>query len=414
MANHLEAEHPNLRAARVVAVGRTTRLDCARRGTAGVGIYTVTSREGYQWLQRVLAASANAAPALRARALVAAAHLAYLNSDLGRDYALAEAGVALSQAGGDRRDLAGALITAALVGSTSGRAYQLARVHEAEEALSQIDEPWLHANLLTVKGVLLANQEDWAQAATAYATSLATYRRLGDPAGQYQTLNCWVLMELWQGRYDRAATMAEEALAHITAVGQGSGIAMCLMELGWIAHARGEQVRAAELLMESLAQFRRSGHRIFAAEVLGWQGKVALAQGDLDRARAYATESLALYRDIGDRWGIGWGTYVAALVERRQGAPDRAAALLNESLGMGRDAGSFYLMLFLAELARVTALQGDRLRAARPLRSGGRSSAAAGWCCYRPTAPSWTVIAPWHGRSWARPRSVRRTQRDGQ
>ena len=146
-------------------------------------------------------------------------------------------------------------------------------MHEAEDALSQLDEPWLDANLLAVKGLLLANREEWAQAATAYATSLAIDRRLGDPAGQYEVLGGWELMELWQGRYDRAATMAEEALAHITAVGQGAGIGMCLMELGTDCACARRAGAVPELLESGAVTTLRASHLRCGSARLAGQGR---------------------------------------------------------------------------------------------------------------------------------------------
>ena len=107
--DRLEAEHPNLRAAlrgrwRAASMGGRA---AAGRGTAGVLASAQPLPRGLSVAPTAARRGANAAPAPRARALVAAAQLAYLNSDLGRDCALAEAGVALSREVGKARDRLG-------------------------------------------------------------------------------------------------------------------------------------------------------------------------------------------------------------------------------------------------------------------------------------------------------------------
>ena len=169
-------------------------------------------------------------------------------------------------------------------------------------------------------------------------------------------------MELWQGRYDRAAMMAEEALAHITAVGQGSGIGMCLMDLGLIAHARGEQVRAAELLGESLAELRRSGHRIFVAECSAGRARSGWRKGSPSGhvpapPKAWLCTGTSAIGSKPHRARISGGEPLWRRWWTPQGTLDRAVALLKASVGVGRDGGSFYLLLYLAELASVTALR---------------------------------------------------------
>jgi non-specific serine/threonine protein kinase len=179
-------------------------------------------------------------------------------------------------------------------------------------------------------------------------------------------LNAAGVLAFYQGDYPAARALEEESLAIRRELGDRSGIAGSLGNLGNVASGQGDYPAARTLYEESLAIRRELGDPSGIANSLGNLGNVALYQGDYPAARALDEESLAIRRELGDRFGIAVSLSNLGQVAYEQGDYPAARALDEESLAIRRELGDRIGIFYVLEgLAAVVASLRDSLRAAR-------------------------------------------------
>jgi tetratricopeptide (TPR) repeat protein len=328
---HLEDEHSNIRAALAWAIQRGAYDDGLRLATAINWFWHLRGhdREGYQWMQRFLAARHLVAPATRARALPVATFFAWILGEQGQARSWCDEGVTLSRVTGDLSSLVHSLVMLGWIEPEAGQ--RVVWMDEALDVAWKLGDTWWVAVALWFKNEIYAGQDD-AQAQALLETSLPLFRQIGNAW-------ClgWNLGELGQivyrrGQYNRAAALFKESLAQLTVVGHSAGIAMALYGFGKAAHDQGEHAQAAALLDEGLARFREAGHPGPIADVLCARGTVALAQGDVDRATVLLEESLAFSQTLGKSARSARALHLLGRVALEQGEVARASTLLIESL----------------------------------------------------------------------------------
>jgi predicted ATPase len=153
------------------------------------------------------------------------------------------------------------------------------------------------------------------------------------------------LAEMVQHRFDRASSLAEQALAGFHAVRDAYGVWYTLYLLALIDGLRGEVDRAVARGEECVA--------LSEARSAGWsrsQGLWALAtvrwrQGDPDRAGALARDSLRLKWPFKDRWGVTLCLEVIAWIAAASGQYRRAARLLGAGHTLWQSIGSSPFLL---------------------------------------------------------------------
>jgi len=179
-------------------------------------------------------------------------------------------------------------------------------------------------------------------------------------------LNAAGVLAFYQGDYPAARALEEESLAIRRELGDRSGIAGSLGNLGNVASGQGDYPAARALYEGSLAIRRELGDPSGIANSLGNLGNVALYRGDYPAARALDEESLAIRRELGDRFGIAVSLSNLGQVAYEQGDYPAARALDEESLAIRRELGDRIGIFYALEgLAAVVASLRDSLRAAR-------------------------------------------------
>jgi len=203
-------------------------------------------------------------------------------------------------------------------------------------------------------------QGDYERATALFEEALALCRDEGDRRGIAAVLNDLGLVAREQGDYGRATALTEEALALSRELGHSHGIANTLIGLGSLAEKQGGYGRATALLGEALALCRGLGDRRGVAESLNCLGRVASSQRDHGRATALHEEALALFRDLGDRQGIGNVLNDLGQAACWQGHDERARALLAEALALHRElADKHAIAITLNHLGQVATARGD-------------------------------------------------------
>ena len=365
----LEAEHDNLRAALACSKAQADGAETGMRLVVALGWFWVRRgywSEGRSWLAEQLALpDSDAAPALRARALIYDGILASYQGAPSEACRRFEAGTAIFRALRDERGLIWSLIWLARDTAHLGD-YAAART-ACEEALAIARAlnvtPGIAEALITLGSIVW---EQGGDGIPLYEESAALFRQLHDREGLG-----WALLNLadrlrYRNDYGRAATLVGESLELFRGLEHQRGIMDALNIAAGIAKDQCDYHRATTLHEASLALARTLGHRsgiAFGLHNLGW---VAFAQNDYDRAVVQFEAALALFREMGVRSPIAGVLNVLGLIARDQGMYERAASLLMESYRAFQEMGSSGAVAYTLEgLAGLAAAQGQPKRAAR-------------------------------------------------
>jgi predicted ATPase/DNA-binding SARP family transcriptional activator len=441
--DRLEAEHDNLRAA--LEWSLTQPDDTALRLAATLAPYWHARgylSEGREWLDRAWAQSGEGTPAaaLRLRALVAMARLAFAQDDFAATKRFLDEAVPMARAAGDRQALAlGLGWLGHATWHVGDRADGLKLCDEALALARTLEDAWTIAVVHTEVATVAVHEGDHRRAAPLIEESLARFRSIGDASGVAWGLYQLGSVALTQSDLPRAAALIEESLTLQRRLGRKPSIAASLGRLGRIALMRGEYDRAIILLEEGVALAHDLGKKEDGAYRNVLIGLAALARGDFARAAALFEDSRALQTEFGSKFdnfdagtALGMltryrGDYNRArrLLEERaapfrrfkgldemtdpvlhlglvalaQGDNTEAALLLRESLKRWVVRGSTLGMAPVLEgLARVGLAVGDADRAARVLGAADALREAVG-------TPRWPIDEPLHAREIATLRS---------
>jgi predicted ATPase/class 3 adenylate cyclase len=327
--DRLEQEHGNLRAALHWFLEAGQAALALRLCSALERFWVVRGyrNEGLTFLERALGASATVAPSVRARALLAAARLTFMQSDYDRGNALAQESLALYRELGDKPGIGLALNRLGIAA-------------------------WRRADFPTARVLL---EED-----------LALYRELGNPDRIAWSLFALGLLHIKQGEYSRASASFEESLALFRKLDNKRGIAASLTPMAAALFvSQRDQTMVYPLLAQGLSLDREVGDKEGMAVSSLLLGSVALKLGDVATARTRIEEGLFLYKEMGYREGITEALLLLGKVEAARGDLTFARTLYEESLTMARELGQRELIATgLEGLARVLA-EGDPVQAVR-------------------------------------------------
>ncbi|GAC1449775.1 MAG: hypothetical protein PVSMB4_08230 [Ktedonobacterales bacterium] len=173
------------------------------------------------------------------------------------------------------------------------------------------------------------------------------------------------LLSLTQGDRDRAEALATEGMALAQRLGDRSGEAGMLYNLGCVAQARGDPARAETLYAESLARSREADDSQGKDRALVAIANVARLRGDYERATQLLEECLADARALAASWSAGNVLASLGHVARERGDLQRAKACYRESLALQQRSGNrIYTALCLEALAATACDEGHMERAA--------------------------------------------------
>ncbi len=328
----LEADHDNLRAALEWGV-RGTKLEEAhlRLVASAWRFWEVCGyrTEGRGWLEPAVAASANAAPPLRAKLFMGAGAMAGWLSDFPEAVRYHKQSLAIYRELGD----------------------------EANVGLS-----------LSYLGVPAGAQGDYREATRLFEESLLHSRAAGDKALIACQLVDLANLALVERDLHRARAMEEEGIALAREAGSKWILAFGLETLARTAAKQGDYEVARTAIDEGIAVSEEMADPVTLADVLYAAGDLAYLEGDLESAGARYDEAIALRREGGARQKLARELLSRALVALRRGELERAAVLPREAIELAREVGDKgCVVLCLAGLGAVAAAKGKPERAARLL-----------------------------------------------
>ena len=188
------------------------------------------------------------------------------------------------------------------------------------------------------------------------------------PADRVETLYFASGLAIGQNDLDRASVHIAAALRLAEESGYRLGRAQALLQLGHLAHWRGEFADAAARFEAAIGLTRELGEPVWEGIVLRELGLVAGASGDQERAIEYHEAALALWRRLDHPWGIPAAQRELAHEALVRGDLAGATALYHESLIGWRHLGErLHLGGNLRGMARVALATGQSAAAARLL-----------------------------------------------
>jgi predicted ATPase/class 3 adenylate cyclase/Tfp pilus assembly protein PilF len=300
----LEEEHDNLRSALDWSLAETGPGGGLRLCGALQRFWLVRGHlaEGREWCMRVLGkAGGEERTPERAKALIAAGGLAYVQGDYPAARTRHEESLAIQRQLGDRGGMATSL-----------------------------------NNLANVA----LGQGDLASARALHEESLAISRELGDRRGIARSLHNLGTVACGQCDFASGQALFEESLAIMRELGDLRGLAHTLYDLGKVAFEQGDYLAARALYEKSLTIARELGDRWRIAASLHDAGHVAFELGDYPAARKLFEEGLAIRRELGDRPGIAYSLEALAAVVAAPGGSLRAAWIWGAAERLRAEVGS--------------------------------------------------------------------------
>jgi non-specific serine/threonine protein kinase len=247
-----EREHDNLRAAISWSLHRSNLQDAARLGWALWLFWWIHGHfaEGRRSMEQALSAEGSLAmpAAARAQTLFVAGTMACGQGDHQSAEPLLEESVALFRELGDRRGVAYALGSAAVLAITQEQ-YERGIVYseEATDLFLEVGDKWGAAPMLGCSAVAWLNRGDHGRAKSLAERGLALCRETGDKHGTSIALCTLAGVAQAERDHERARALFEEGLAVSAALGNEADIVHCLEGLASVAGAEGLVVRAAHL-----------------------------------------------------------------------------------------------------------------------------------------------------------------------
>ncbi len=237
-----------------------------------------------------------------------------------------------------------------------------------DESLAASPDPSpARARALSGNGVLAHYQGDYDRAEQLCQDALDLSRSLEDSKGVAEAYTGLALVQRTQGDYQQAETLFREALAVYEGLGEAAGIARTLDRLAMSLYIAGDDDRARPLFERSLGLSRQldDSHGV----ALGLYGlAITRPAGAHVPARAQADESLAILRAVGDRRAFGKVLWNVADINADLGDPETAAAQFEESLTLFIEFGDrWFCGIVLESAAFLAADVGDAERAVRLL-----------------------------------------------
>ena len=205
--------------------------------------------EGRQALERALAVDGPRSAKLRAKALVALAHMVFFSGDYARTLVLTGELMTLGRGMNDRWALAWALTLRAAVAinrvDASEQREKLAS--EALAASAQAEDQWLEGLCLMFLALDAEFRHDYEKADLLFNESLVRFRATGDKMANGLVLGNISGLRLLQGRHRDAKAAGAEAIGYHQELSDHRGAAWCLEMFASAAAAENDATRAARL-----------------------------------------------------------------------------------------------------------------------------------------------------------------------
>jgi tetratricopeptide (TPR) repeat protein/transcriptional regulator with XRE-family HTH domain len=235
-----------------------------------------------------------------------------------------------------------ALMGIGIAHHNQGRLRESAHYYEQAAAVAreQGDKSWDERAIAINLSLTYIRLGRYQEAEQLLREPLAFFRELGDLSGIAYALNNLGGACCEQGRYREAVGHLREALATAREMGDTWGEVGGLIFLGRVCHRQGRYGQAAECHQQAVALNRETGARDGEAEALNGAGQTLLATGQPDEARACHAQALTLTRQTGNAYLQAHALTGLGEVSHRLGQHAQAADYHRQALARFQQAGS--------------------------------------------------------------------------
>ena len=195
------------------------------------------------------------------------------------------------------------------------------------------------AKALTITGIVRFDQGNFSEAADAYNRALTIQRESGDMRAAATTLNNLANALGEQGDLSGSIKMLNEALATFREVGDRHSVAAVLGSMAARVIQQGDLKHGKQMLEEGLAASQEIGDQERTSTALYNLGEVLRWQGDLKGARKRYEQAEALSKQIGDQSGVAYALYSLGDVATAEGLFVAALDYYNQSMALRTQMG---------------------------------------------------------------------------
>jgi predicted ATPase/DNA-binding SARP family transcriptional activator len=359
--DRLEADQDNFRAALDWTIGRGDAESALRLGSCLAWFWWVRGRqrEGRAWLESALATSGPVRPRFRVDALSWAGYLA-TDHDLERAISWGDEAVAASAdvAPAVRARAQLRLATSLVRALDHDRLAQL--VAEAIPPLERDHDDWWIGWAYNVASFDALFRGDLGAAAAACRQSLARFEASGSSWGKGRTLHKLAIIAELRGDDETASVLYHDSLGFARSLGLDEVVAVMLVQLAAVVARDGDAKQAEELRDESRALVRALARIESDPTGASGPGRIARRRSDLARANGLFVEALAWYRQAGVTSGAALSLLGLGFLAERRDDHAEAARRYREALDVAVDSDAISTIASAADgLARVGIASGD-------------------------------------------------------
>jgi CHAT domain-containing protein/tetratricopeptide (TPR) repeat protein len=170
----------------------------------------------------------------------------------------------------------------------------------------------------------LPSEESRRQAIKKYEEALARHKKIGDQAGEANTLQAIGLAYRFLGNLEQAAQFYESAASLQKTLADSRGRAFSLNYLGLVQALLGNFNKALESYSEALAIWQAQNDKLNEADTLNRIGGAYDGLGQLQTARQFFGSALELRRSLGDRLGEAQTLNNIGLIHEKLGESQEA------------------------------------------------------------------------------------------
>jgi predicted ATPase/class 3 adenylate cyclase len=187
---------------------------------------------------------------------------------------------------------------------TRGHLSEGERWLQAAESRSTGHRSALRAEVLRAAAVHARAHHDVAAGERYLTESLSLQREMGDRSGIAAALKDLGNMRADEGDVEDAQRLYQESLEYWRSPEDDAGIGQTLNNLGYMAFIRGDLDAALEAYGRCITIFERMGDKQGIARGLMNLGATLREQGDLEKAGDILKKSLVLWQELEDEWDV--------------------------------------------------------------------------------------------------------------
>jgi tetratricopeptide (TPR) repeat protein len=210
-------------------------------------------------------------------------------------------------------------------------AFRSSKLAEAEALWSQAlvacgdHDEWLRANILRSLAIAAGSRGDQVRARDLLGEAADVARSVHDDQLLRLVLSSSAEVNVWLARYETAREHYEESIRLATLIGDHTGRAVILAELGWLDYLTGDYGQAEKSATEAMELAEALQHTRTLISALRVLGEVAAGLGEAEDGRRVEERAVEAARALGSPSELGGALCSLACVHVDQLAIDQAA-----------------------------------------------------------------------------------------